>query len=305
MVGGVVSFVAVSGGLCQGGNRDFSPAKVASLLFPSTAAWVLLQDAPSMTTARFAQVRDQLLTSYLSSGIGKCAEAEDHDCSSIRRILWEGDNASFRVMDVDGDGREEIIYSGPAFCREGDMTVVWSGDSDGVSGSARVVEWDVLFLRISPGREVRVSSVAVGCCGDPEDEYYLGTLENVRRYGILKVAKGTLQPKTPMALPIRFENAGETVLRSTPEKKDRYDADLSGLMDHAVFGNILCSYIDGASGEIRAEERDSRGRTWAYVVMDRESNVLRHDAPFRVEVGWVERSTIHEAKRHSHAPRGQ
>lgn len=290
----------LSGAVSFAGDVTDSSVRLVAVLFPSTAGWIPFEKAPRLSETAFSEERERLRASYLSFHMER--PRGDFDCSTIDRVLQGSSIRYFHIFDGDADGHEDIVYSGPAQCAEGDVTIIWFGNGDESVESMHLVEWNVRILSVAPRREPGVTSVAIGCCADPIDEYSFGTLDHVHRYGVVRTTKDTRAPSGVLTSPVPFTNRGETVLRSTPERKAEYDPDLSGLMDSAVFGNILCSYIAGASGEIRAEERDARGKVWAYVVMNPESNRLRHDAPFDVNVGWVERSLIHEAKSRSHAP---
>jgi len=268
---------------------EATPSDVARLFFPETSGWVSLTDVPSITKQRLLEIRDQLRATYVASGVGRRLEVEG--CSVIQRVLWDEDAKLFHLMDVNQDGFQDIVYSDNAQCREGDVTLIWFGKAGGFSMNSDSA-WDAKVLRIAPGNVPRISSVAVGCCGDLVDEYNLGTLENFRIYSVIRTTQITVLPKRTLSTRIRFKNSSSMTVRSTPRTENAYDENLSGLMSHAVFGNVLCKYIAGASGTILAEQRERDGKTWDYVVMDPTSEVYRVDDPFRANVGWVEKSSI-------------
>jgi hypothetical protein len=302
VIGALSIVLLLSAALCCAGDVTDSAARMAEVLFPSTTGWIQLQETPKLSEDVLAQIRERLRATYLSSHAER--SLGNWDCPTVDGMLQASYIGYFHTFDVDTDGYAEIVYSGPSHCVEGDLTIIWFGSKDESIESRRLVRWGVRVLSIAPGREPQVTAVAVGCCADPIDEYSIGTLANVRQRGVVRTTKNTRAPSGALTSPLPFTNRGETVLRSTPELKSEYDPDQSELMDTAVFGNVLCSYIGGASGEIRAEERDAQGKPWAYVVMDRGSNRLRHDAPFDVTVGWVDRATIHEVKSRSRTPDG-
>ncbi len=286
----VLVVVALGGAPGLGAPGTSAAARLSAILFPTTAGWTLLDHVPALTASQLAGIREHLRTAYASSNLERCPDTSG--CSFIDTILERRDLASFHVLDLDGDGVADVVYSGDSACAEGDATVIWFGSKDGSGAFERVVRWNVRLLRVSPGREAKVSSVATGCCADPIDEYYVGTIENERRHGIVRTTKDTSLPSALIESPVAFTTRGEIVLRSGRERKDRYEPNASGLMDAAVFGNVLCRYLKGASGSIRAEERDASGRIWVFVVMDPESHLLRHDAPFTVDAGWVEKAAL-------------
>jgi hypothetical protein len=156
--------------------------------------------------------------------------------------------------------------------------------------------WEIKALKIYPGKDLQLSSVAVGCCADPIDEYYLGNVSSVRADGIIRTTKTTVQPNKLSDTRKHFRNGGETILRGSPEKKDAYDRSLSGLEQMAIFGNILSKYLPGVTGSILAKRKDKQGRLWLYVLIDEQSKLLRYHNPYSVNAGWILKQNIKETK---------
>lgn len=266
---------------------------ISDFFFPQTKNWISIESAPQIEKEIFLKIKNQLKTTFLLSRIPD--KLEEKDCSFIARAIEEGDLNFFRLIDADADGVKDVIYTGSAQCREGDVFLVWYAIKNGFEVRQSIL-WGSKALRISPGKDLKLSSVAVGCCADLIDEYDLGNISHIRADKIIKTTKTTIQPDELFNNLKHFKNGSETILRSTPEKKDSYDESLSGREQMAVFGNILSKYLPGVTGDILAEHKDKYGRWWAYVLLDEQSNMLRYHSPFAVNVGWVLKQGIKETK---------
>lgn len=265
---------------------------ISERLFPTTRSWVSVAATPVLKKERLAAVRAQLKSGYLASK--SLGEFESPDCSFIQRAL-DDEGSSFHVVDINGDGLDDIIYTGPALCAEGSRTVVWYlvGGKYALTGDQA---WSVRALKIRPGKSPSISSVAAGCCADPMDEYHLGEFTNIRMQGSVKVTKDTVHPESSLASPKAFKSLREIALRSAPAASNAYDEGRSQMMAHAIFGNILSRFLQGASGSVLAEREDKSGVLWAYVRIESDSDALRKDAPYLANVGWVEMKDLRIGK---------
>ncbi len=256
---------------------------IADLLLPEVKAWRAYTELPALKPERVAALRAEMLRAWRVSPARKNLDIEG--CSFVEQVLPAGKPAGvFREVDLDADGQPDVIYSGPARCTEGDLTVIWFGTKAGLE-----VRWDLparwQLLRLQPGREPLASAVARGCCSDPFDEYFHGTAQNPRNKLSVKITNATQLPRSAVA-PKSFKTAAFT-LRSSPAIDDRYAEGPSNMMEHAVFGNALCKYISGVDAQVLAEEKDANGRLWQFIRTDRDSGRLRHDAPYPVDAGWM------------------
>ncbi len=255
--------------------------------FPQAREWAAFDALPAFDVRdprRAAALRD-------AHAAARIREEDGGAPAPVERRFEELDPASFRVIDLDRDGTDDVVYSGPAPWREGHTTLVWYGSAAGFRAGGKDVlshASNILALRIRPGAEPGLVSVRVGCCAAPEDEYLAGNFFNPYRDGTVVVPKD-LAPPAEAADRTRatFTNAGETVLRREPAVSDAYDEDASAFLDAAVFGNVLAKYLRGARGEVVATQRDGAGREWVLVVMSRDSAPLRHHEPYAATAGWV------------------
>ncbi len=142
-------------------------------------------------------------------------------------------------------------------------------------------------MKIHAGKDPGFSSLAVGCCDDPIDTFFVGTLFNPRGGGSVQVYQGTADPDKATTDERQFQNQLETVLRSSPTIDDSFDIEESKHQDHAVFGNILSKYREGAKGRVVLTQRDKIQRLWAYVVMSQESDFLRYHIAYPANAGWI------------------
>jgi hypothetical protein len=84
--------------------------QISETFFPLTKNWSSLENAPPIEKVKFTAIKDQLKKIFLSSRISE--KLEDKDCSFINRALEGNDLNSFRLIDADSDGKEDIFYTG-------------------------------------------------------------------------------------------------------------------------------------------------------------------------------------------------
>ncbi len=259
--------------------------RISEILFPETRDWQAIDSLPSPEMDRMLRDRWLLRSIYLKTEQHVLMEAPE--CSFITRALYEHfDLALFRVADLDGDGFEDIIYSGPGECMEADATVVWFGAENGLATKAvRIIPFRLLKVE-TEGRR-RMSSVKTGCCGDIVDEYLIGNLVNPRLFARLRVHGALDIPKEMELVSRDYDARRKLVLRQAPIRKDEYDHNASGALAHAVFGNIVAEYLPGAKGTIVAFFKDDEGKRWGLLLVDDASQALRIGDPENINVGWI------------------
>ncbi len=262
--------------------------ELADALFPDARAWKSLPDAPVLTAAKLTALKPELQRALSASPA--LAEVEGSGCKFFQGAIDKNANA-FHSLDLNGDGKQDVIYSGSAVCAEGDVTLIWMALGAGYQVTTNAVLHGML-LRADPGSMPSVLMVARGCCADPIDVYQAGTIENPRMKGVIKVSKDTTLPAKFTAAQKPFVLKRAAALRSQAARRDAYDPDASVAMDHAVFGNILAKFMPKAKGNILASTKDQAGTEWAFVVVDAESNVFRTDSPSPASVGWMELAAL-------------
>jgi hypothetical protein len=271
------------------GNPDYT--KVSTFLFPETNSWTPVRKMKIPDKKYVRSHENQLRNAYRESKFGK--EWEDKYCSFIGRVFSEDRSFpnNLYIHDADGDSNLDVIYTGLSQCAEGNSTIIWFGTKHGFVIKQDIF-WHTLALRVKEGNPVRLSSVAVGCCGSVIDEYYVGPLFNLRNQGIRNITSTTTLPqKDEKPVPFVATNS-ELVLRSSPERKDTYDEGLSGWLGVAVFGNILTKFLPGCSGSIIGRHVDRESKLWLFVVVDKKCDALRAHVPYNVSAGWIEAATI-------------
>jgi hypothetical protein len=252
--------------------------------FPETKTWTPVIRLPAINVKYFNKVKDTLRTAY--NNADSELKMESKDCSFITTILDAKALDSLRITDLNLDGFDDVIYTGSAICSEGDATLIWHGTKNGFQIKPHHF-WPQLALKINKTHDPGISSVAVGCCADLVDTYFVGNLENPRIGGSVPMYRDTTDPNSAAMDNRPFQNESETVLRSAPKINDRFDIDASGREDHAIFGNVLSKYLGGAKGRIVFIHKDKDQKLWCYVVLSQESNSLRYHIGYPVNVGWV------------------
>jgi len=271
-------------------GADYNYTKISEIFFPETRDWINIESAQGIGAARLSVIKKKLRSAYFEAHMS--GRPEDERCPFIGRALDDRNVKFFRLIDIDSNGVLDLIYTGPKQCAEGDVFLAWFGKNLRIR---QTVLWGVRGLKISPGKAPRLSSVAVGCCGDHVDTYYLGGLDSPLDGKTVRTAKSTVFPEKVLAVWKRFRNENETVLRSSPVVNDAYDKQQSHALGLAVFGNVLSKFSGGVSGNILAEHSKG-GRRWVYVILDKESDTLRYHSPFKVNAGWVALDSIKESK---------
>jgi len=244
------------------------PLRVADLLFPESRGWPRFEELPAVPMGEIDAAGIGRLRRALRTEAGPDCPAFALDpARPLRRAAMRG---------------EALIYSGPAHCREGAITIVWRPGNRPDAFTAEELPYRLLRLRA--GAEPNFTSHEPGCCGDPLESYNLvGTrgLLSVRSTIMLQVPAGAVEARAER----RFE--GELVLRTAPEIADAYNPDLSELLDQAVFGNIARRYLAGTAGEQLLGLTDAAGRRWSLVRIAREHNVRAYHNPLPVHLGWI------------------
>ncbi len=258
-------------------------AQVSAVLYPATKSWRLVSAAPKVSPESLRSIRENLRAAYSSAKLEK-GPLEGPSCSFIERAFEPSESSSFFQMDFDGDGKQDVVYAGSAQCAEGDATLVWFQTTEGYVVRQSVL-WPLRVLRVSSDAQT-MTSVAIGCCGDPVDQYHLGNLRNLRQYSRIRITQDTTLPQVPLTSVRAFHSSSETKLREAPLEKEGYDRGRSEFMGHAVFGNVLRKYLAGVSGIALATETRN-GKHWAFVVVDGDDERLSVEAPYGVDVGWT------------------
>jgi hypothetical protein len=285
-------FLSLAANICSGEESNPSYMKVSALLYPETKSWTPVNKMKVPTEAYLRKYETQFRKAYNKSKISK-EEWESKGCSFINRIFSEEFHfpKNFYIQDLDSDGYMDVIYTGSNQCAEGNSTVIWFGARNGFVIKQDIL-WQVLTIRIKEGSPVRLSSVEVGCCGSVKDEYYIGTLLNIRNQGIRSITRTTYLPTPDEKIVPFIAKDGELVLRSTPAVNDLYDENESGFVDAAVFGNVLTKLLPGCSGNIVGRYIDKESKPWLFVILDEKCNVLRTHVPYSVSAGWIDALSI-------------
>ena len=260
-------------------NYTGNSEKISALLFPETASWMPISSTLVADTAFLRKVEPELKKVYLRSKIGGYRESEN--CSFIERI-FSADGELLKYFHLND---HDIIYAGPSYCDEGDATVIWFETKNGYVIKQKNVPIS-LVLRVQKGESLAMASVDIGCCDSVVDEYFLGTLPDLKQLGHYTLTKDLHLPVAGIT-PIRFKAVNKLVLWNSLEKNYKRNKSLTERVGNPVLGNMLAKYLPGCSGKILAEERDQQSKWWYLVGLDKDCDKLKTYAPFGVNVGWA------------------
>lgn len=257
---------------------------MADVLFPQAAGWQAVSQLEPLQ-------RDELgdVTAYVADAMERAKISFDGvACDFAKDSLSEtADLGAWRWADFDGDGsgEDDLLYAGPIPCMEGSMTLGFAWD--GTTYAAVPAELaHTQALRIRPAKDPQLVSLSAGCCADPVDVYRLGSLSVPMATGPefmkrnVTVIEGTVTPGQALAAPESFTSGNVLFLRASPEIKDEYDAGLSDMMSHAMFGNQLRVYMSGTQGRIHARQKDAAGQDWVFVTVDGDCERLLLADPY-------------------------
>lgn len=262
---------------------------VSDVLFPESRNWPLLTSFPQLTAPELDSLKNSLAQAYRSTASSQ-SFLEGPACSFIQRAFNEPDLAAFRRLDLNQDGFPDIVYSGSAHCAEGDGTVIWFGSTSGYTVREPAM-WPLLLLRVSQD-EKKVTSVGRGCCGAPSDAYFVGNVSNFRQGGEIQVLQDTALPKHRSGQPLSFTTGRPVRLRSTPKILDAYDQGRSEFLGHAAFGNVVRTYMPGATGHVLGTSSDKTA-SWLFVVIDSACDPLVLQDPYRgTRAGWLRANQV-------------
>lgn len=271
--------------VCAAQTAEPNFIAVSDVLFPQARSWPVVADAPVLPTAQFKQLKGTLEKAY-KAATASSAFLEGRDCSFIDRALESSEAPSFHSLDINRDGVADIVYVGSAQCAEGSATVVWYGTANGYF-VRQPAAFSQRVLRVSPDGH-NTTSVNEGCCGAPTDEYYLGSLRNLRQGGGLSILKETTLPSHRLDRALSFKATRELKLRWNAKTLDAYDPGRSEFLGHAAFGNVVRIYLPNSKG-IALASANENGKKWFFVAMEAESDVLAsHDPYAGVRAGWIQ-----------------
>lgn len=275
--------------LCSLSCHAADPAQLALVLYPQAAQWLPLAKLAAPSQARFDEIKWLLRKHYLEQLPADSPE-ESPDCSFITRALYEQNSTEhFYQADINADGAPDLLYSGPAQCREGALTLIWYGAANGwFSGQVSRSPSKILLVKMQS--QPAFVEYRGGCCDEPIDRYMSGELEQPRLRD--QVSKHLVLPSNMLPASGVQTAKGGVTLRDSPERLDQYDAGSSERYFAAMFGNITRRYLPGASLQLLRQYRDAQGVQWLLVRMQEGSDFLAVHSPFAVSIGWVEASCL-------------
>jgi hypothetical protein len=277
----LLAVAEVSAGDLESARYD----RVSRVLFPETRAWLAVDSLPSPDAGRMRRDRWLLRSIYLKTPQRELME--EPDCSFITRALYEHfDLGLFHHADLDGDGSADVVYCGPAECSEGSAAVIWFGEGNELA-KRNVEIIPFLLLGCEMRGERGISGVAVGCCSDIVDAYFLADVRHPEWGTRLRVHKALSMPEMMEMISEEYVARGTLSLLLAPTRDETYRPNTPPWTPGATFKNVVAEYSPGAKGTLVASYRDGAGRRWGLVVVNDASKDVRISSPDEINVGWV------------------
>lgn len=263
---------------------------LGDLFFPGSADWLKFADLPALSKGDWLERLPDL----------RAALPPDEGCVQ-ERVLDPDDKyetaAYFRVLDVNKDGVEDILYSHDAYCAEGGLHIIWYGDGQGAYTITENNFAHSHLLKLKPAaRSPLKVTYEPGCCGDFVSNYYQDSPEEARKHKGAAMPRGDAIYSTLQKAPLREEIVifAWTELRESPETKDEYDFGFSEAMGYVAVGNILSIVWQHppeppCTGTLLSYDESGE---WALLVMDEpcgESLELSYSRGDFIRVGWVDK----------------
>lgn len=263
--------------------------KLAGLLYPEYA--ITISQFPALS---FKEVRS------VAGLIDLPRDSSDRyqDTWDYIKNQVQGNNeqiaAVFSRYDFSGDGVDDLIISD--YFGAGEIqTFLWtrSGSSYDFAGA---FEGKPQFFRNAASSPSSLLTRSGWCCPSRVGKIYLYELQDVngkKRYAlarkIMEMAHIHIPSKKQPS--IRFITVDSQYrLRSSPEVRDEYDPDKSGLHNKPTYGNIIAEFEKGSKGEAVASHTDKTGRAWWFVIMDKDASAtysLFYDDEDGCKTGWM------------------
>jgi hypothetical protein len=286
---GLAILVCFSGAAWSGENDDYH--RISDIIFNKYEKWEKFEDSTRINQKFLDENRKIIIGNYMSGA--RTPMLESKDCSTIERLLDNkqyGRTQYFRYIDATGDNHKDLVYSGPAMCSEGDITIVWPMVANKMTKGVAYFNENKLLLRYERSRTPRATFVTIGCCGDNRSFYSVGPLYKANSeeyYGVVgamarNIPKGLSHNNSTLVL------KEEAAFRESPTISDEYDESLSEHFGNAIFGNIVARYYAGAKVTVFADYKDNSGTNWQLVGIYGDGNRYRvHDPYQNVNVGWM------------------
>ena len=263
--------------------------KLADFLYPEYT--VTIKQLPALS---FRETRS---VASLIDLPGDSADRHKDTLDFIKKKIQDNNEeaaAVFSKYDFSGDGIDDLIMSD--YFGSGEIqTFLWikSGSKYDFAGA---FDGKPQFFRSDATSSSSLLTRSGWCCPSRVGKIYLYELQKVngkRRYALIKKIMEMSHIRVPVKkyAPIRFTTIDDQDrLRSSPEVRDDYDPDMSGLHNKPTYGNIIAEIEKGSKGEAVASHTDKTGRVWWFVVMDKDAPAtysLFYDDEDGCKTGWM------------------
>ncbi len=274
-------YILVSLMILLANNISYASERLGNLVFPSEKNILLSQFTP-ITDADF-----NLFKALFAKEI-----RTDPYCGTTSERLSTKDVIKY---DVSGDGVDDFVFS--SYCGSEEIrNFIWIRKGPSLSYAGFIKGTPTKFFRNKESEPYSMVVEKGWCC-----DAYVGSIilyklkedngaltympeKKVMEFGSLTV------PDKIMA-PVRFLVRNDKYrLRSSPEINDEYDTDRSSHYGEPAYGNIIAVFPRGSRGEAVAEHKDTAGRVWWFVLMDKDAKAITnhfYDDAGGYKTGWM------------------
>lgn len=273
-------------------------ARLAGLLYPESTSWTTISSLTPSGPFAPGNERD-VDWPRVAEALGKQAAVQfraEGFCIEAGILLSADARDRLHTVDIETNGKRDLLYSGANPCLEGALTVIWrdylSYGRVNRSDAPRILSGQA--MRVATGPAPRVLLFVGGCCADPMSEFAVidpGSADPSvhRRFWLdrVSVANVLALPAGMVAEARDIQFPGELILRGEPVEDDAYDAGRSDFLEAAVFGTIIRKFLPGVTAHQLATFTDSDGRHFALVRLDRTARARAYSTALPSDVGWV------------------
>ncbi len=273
-------------------GKDVSYLNISDILFHNTENWIPISTFPVVEQNNSDYLYEKLKEAYLKSEIKKNESLSN--CEYFNKILHNEAREGLRIFDINNDGNKDIIYFGSDGCSEQQLTLIWYGTKDGYEIKQNK-NFNLIILKVLPGKIPNFTSVEIGCCASPIDIFYKGDINNIYGKQEITITKDLTFPEKFLDENNKFINNQESLFRTSPVVINKLNAEEINYITDGMIGNITSKFRNNLSGFILGKYIDSHGKPWVFVYTEESSKKHRYFSAYDeiyINAGWIEEEHI-------------
>lgn len=185
---------------------------------------------------------------------------------------------------LNSDTLVDLIYVGPdPSLGEGNRTEIYINAYGSLIKKKQALGTIIRIEKVFPDSPAIIHFIQYGCCDDPHNSYQIWTclkdeIISTEKYHFLE--ETNLPDTLSHSFSIRVLNT-PYMLRATPEIIN------SDFHYHYERGNIVVEFSRGDVDHVLSSEKDSTGRIWYFVIMNRPRNKGFHNYSYYWNQKWM------------------